>query len=71
MRLLMSPQESMCTSPQLLLTSHFSSLECLFSGMSFLHQQNLPQCVQLHQRKLSQSCHLAGIPKLFMSHTLN
>lgn len=50
MKLLMNPQESMYTSPQLLLTSLFSSLECLFSGMSFLHQQNLPQCVQLHQR---------------------
>lgn len=49
MKLPMSPQELMFTSQQLLLTSCFSSLESLSSGMSFLHQQNLPQCVQLHQ----------------------
>lgn len=57
--------------PQLLLTSYFSSLECLSSGMSFLRLQNPPQCVQLCQWKQSQSCHLAGIQKLFMNLTHN
>lgn len=47
MKLQMNALELMYISPQLLLTNYCSSQVSLSSGMSFLHRQSPPQCVQL------------------------